>query len=132
MAERFEVYKCDICGNIVEVLDGEDGILVCCGDDMKRMASNTVDAAVEKHVPVPHREVNGLKIAVGEVPHPMTEEHFIEWIDIRVGNMVQRKYLKPGEAPTASFTFPENLEKGEHRPVFRAYCNLHGLWQSEG
>lgn len=132
MAERFEIYKCEICGNIVEVLDGEAGALVCCGDDMKLMVENTTDGAVEKHVPVPHRVENGgIKVAVGEVPHPMTEEHYIEWVEMRIGNRVQRKYLNPGDDPAAVFVFPES-DTGSDRPIFREYCNLHGLWKSEG
>ena len=131
MAERYEIYKCEICENIVEVLAGGAGALVCCGEDMTFMKANTVDASHEKHVPVPHREEHGLKVAVGEQPHPMMESHYIMCIETRVGNRQQRVYLKPGDDPAAVFCCPDGENSGE-RPVFRAYCNLHGLWESEG
>ena len=130
MAERYEIYKCKICGNLMEILDGGAGAPACCGEDMTLLKENGVDASVEKHVPVPYREERGVKIAVGEVPHPMTAEHYIEWIEMYVGGRLQRVYLKPGDVPAASFTCPGECPAG--RPIFRAYCNLHGLWKSEG
>ncbi|MDO4550378.1 MAG: desulfoferrodoxin [Planctomycetia bacterium] len=132
MTARFEIYKCEVCGNMVEVLNANSGILTCCAQKMTHLQENTTDAAVEKHVPVPYREENGaIKVSVGEVPHPMIEEHYIQWIEICVGNHVQRKYLNPGDDPAAIFhNFEENSTK--ERPVFREYCNLHGLWKSEG
>ena len=130
MAERYEVYKCEVCGNLVEVLDGEAGVLVCCGEDMAILKENTVDAAREKHVPVPHHEEAGMRISVGEVPHPMTEAHHIEWIEARVGNRLQRMYLKPGDTPEVLFSCPGGACP-VGTPIFRAYCNLHGLWKAE-
>ncbi len=126
MAERREVYKCEACGNIVEVLHGGPGVLVCCGSDMKTMFENTVDAAKEKHVPVIEKTDKGVKVKVGSVAHPMEEKHFIEWIELVADGKVFREYLKPGQAPEATFCLcfqPKTLEA-------REYCNLHGLWKA--
>ncbi len=126
MAERREVYKCEACGNIVEVLHGGPGVLVCCGSDMKPMFENTVDAAKEKHVPVIEKTDKGVKVKVGAVPHPMEEKHFIEWIELVADGKIFREYLKPGMAPEATFCLcfkPKTLEA-------REYCNLHGLWKA--
>lgn len=125
MAERNQVYKCEICGNIVEVLHGGKGELVCCGKPMKLYTENTVDAAKEKHVPVIEKTAGGYKVKVGSVPHPMEEKHFIEWIALYADGRVLRKYLKPGEAPEAEFL----CQAGE--VTAREFCNLHGLWASK-
>jgi superoxide reductase len=123
MAIRLEVYKCDLCGNIIEVLHGGEGQLVCCGQPMKQMIENTVDAAKEKHVPVMEQVGGGIKVKVGSVPHPMIEAHFIEFIELIGEDKICRKWLKPGVEPEALF----NGMMGE---VFaREYCNLHGLWK---
>jgi len=125
MATRYEVYKCDICGNIVEMLHDGIGELVCCDKPMRLFKENTTDAALEKHVPVIEITPNGVKVLVGSVPHPMTEEHYIEWIEIIADNKLYRQYLKPGEKPEAFFEIKaENI-------IAREYCNLHGLWKSE-
>ncbi len=124
MAKRKEVYKCEVCGNIVEVLHGGDGTLVCCGQDMKLMAENTVDAAKEKHVPVVEKIAGGFKVKVGAVAHPMEDKHYIEWIELVVGNRVYRQDLKPGDAPEATFAVQAEEAKA------RAYCNIHGLWSN--
>jgi superoxide reductase len=123
MAERLQVYKCEVCGNIVEVLHGGAGELVCCGEPMKLYEENTVDAAVEKHVPVKEKAEHGLKVKVGSVAHPMTEEHHIEWIEVVADGKAYREFLKPGDAPEATFC----IEAKE--VVLREYCNLHGLWK---
>lgn len=123
MAAKLEIYKCEICGNIVEVLHGGKGELVCCGEPMKLYTENTTDAAVEKHVPVKEKTESGVKVKVGEVPHPMTEEHYIEWVEVLVGDKAYRQFLNPGEAPEAVFCV-----EGEEI-VAREYCNLHGLWK---
>ena len=102
MAERLEVYKCDACGNIVEVLEGGGGELVCCGEPMKRMVENTVDAAKEKHVPVVEKTADGFKVKVGDVAHPMEEKHYIQWIEIIADGEAYRQFLKPGGAPEAN------------------------------
>ena len=123
MAERLEVYKCEVCGNIVEVLHGGDGELVCCGQPMKRFVENTVDAAKEKHVPVVEKIEGGIKVKVGDVAHPMEEKHYIEWVEIIADGKAYRQFLNPGEAPEATF----NVEAGQI--TAREYCNLHGLWK---
>jgi superoxide reductase len=124
MAERLEVYKCDLCGNIVEVLDGGDGELVCCGESMKLMVENTVDAAKEKHVPVIEKVEGGIKVMVGSVSHPMEAEHYIEWIEIIADGKAYRQFLNPGEAPEATFNIDAETVTA------REYCNLHGLWKA--
>jgi superoxide reductase len=123
-AEKLETYKCDHCGIIVEVLHGGAGSLVCCNHPMRHLKENTVDASVEKHVPVIEKTSNGVKVFVGSTPHPMTEEHYIEWIEIIADGKSYRQSLKPGDAPEA--IFPINAED----ITARAYCNLHGLWKS--
>ncbi len=123
--EKNQIYKCSVCGNIVELVHVGGGTLVCCGQDMILQEANTVDASLEKHVPVIEKTAAGVKIKVGSVPHPMEEAHYIEWIEVLVGDKVDRKYLKPGDAPEAEF----NID-GDGLTA-RAYCNLHGLWQSK-
>ncbi len=113
-----QVYKCSVCENIIEVLHAGVGTLVCCEKEMVLKKENTVDAAQEKHVPV----IDGKKVKIGSVPHPMTEEHYIEWIEATSSSgTVCKRFLKPGDAPEAEFPF---------EPVgAREYCNLHGLWK---
>ena len=124
MAERFEVYKCEACGNIVEVLHGGGGELVCCGEAMKLMTENTVDAAKEKHVPVIENVAGGVKVSVGSVAHPMEEKHYIEWIEIIADGKAYRQFLNPGDTPEATFSIEAQ------KITAREYCNLHGLWKS--
>lgn len=124
MAQRHEVYKCEACGNIVEVLHGGGGELVCCGEAMKPMVENTVDAAKEKHVPVIEKVPGGVKVLVGSVAHPMEEKHYIEWIEIIADGKVLRQYLAPGAAPEATFA----VEAADI--AAREYCSLHGLWKA--
>lgn len=124
MTKRLEIYKCDVCGNIVEMLHEGKGQLVCCNQPMKLFKENTVDASREKHVPVVEKMDGQVKVKVGSAPHPMEEKHFIEWIEMIVGDKVYRQFLKPGEAPEA--VFPPGAEGG----TAREYCNIHGLWKS--
>ena len=124
MAKRLEVYKCGVCGNIVEVLHGGKGNLVCCGQPMNLLVENTVDAAKEKHVPVIEKVEGGVKVKVGDVAHPMEEKHWIEWIEIIADGKVYRQFLNPGEAPEAIF----NVEA--EQITAREYCNIHGLWKA--
>lgn len=124
MTNRLDVYKCETCGVIVEVLHGAGGTLSCCGSPMKLFKENTVDASKEKHVPIVERVANGIKVSVGSVAHPMEEKHFIEWIELLVGDTILRKYLKPGDAPVAIF---EGVTAAS--VTAREYCNLHGLWK---
>ena len=102
MANRYEVYKCEVCGNIVEVLHGGAGELVCCGQPMKLMKENTTDAAKEKHVPVVEKVAGGIKVKIGSVAHPMEEKHYIEWIEIIADGKAYRQFLAPGQAPEAT------------------------------
>ena len=124
MAEQLEVYKCDLCGNIVEVLHGGGGELVCCGESMKLFVENTVDAAKEKHVPVIEKTADGFKVKVGDVAHPMEAKHYIEWIEVIAGGKSYRQFLKPGEEPEATFCIEAD------QVTAREYCNLHGLWKA--
>ena len=120
-----EVYKCSICGNMVEVINAGGGILVCCGKEMVLQTENSTDGAVEKHVPVVERNGVKVKVKVGEVPHPMEDKHYIEWIEILADGISYKKFLKPGEAPEAEFEIPTEVTE----IVAREYCNLHGLWK---
>jgi len=124
MADRLEVYHCKLCGNVVEVLRGGPGALVCCGQDMILMSENTVDAAQEKHVPVATKVVGGWEVIVGSVAHPMEEKHLIEWIELNANGTSYKKFLKPGDDPKAFFP----VEADE--VTVREYCNLHGLWKA--
>jgi superoxide reductase len=126
MTERLQVYKCEVCGNIVTVLHASGGALVCCGQPMKLMAPNSVDAAKEKHVPVIEREGGKIKVKVGSVPHPMEDKHFIEWVMVKAGDGLCLAFLKPGAAPAAEFEL-----KADRVEAFE-YCNLHGYWKAEG
>jgi superoxide reductase len=124
MAERLEVYKCEACGNIVEVLHGGAGELVCCGQPMKQLVENTVDAAKEKHVPMIEKIDGGVKVKVGEVAHPMEDKHWIEWVEIIADGKAYRQFLNPGETPEATFNVAADSITA------REYCNLHGLWKA--
>lgn len=125
MTKVLEVYKCDLCGNITEVLHEGAGELVCCGQPMKLFTENTVDAAKEKHVPVIEKTADGFNVKVGDVAHPMEEKHYIEWIEVIADGRVYREFLKPGQAPEARFCVKaENI-------TAREYCNIHGLWKAE-
>lgn len=119
-----DVYKCTLCGNIVEVVHAGGGTLVCCGKEMDVIVENTVEASKEKHIPVIEKVDGGYKVKVGAVAHPMEEKHFIEWIDLIADGVLYRKHLSPGEAPEVVFTV--KAEKVEAK----AYCNLHGLWKA--
>ena len=122
--KKLEVYKCLVCGNMVEVIHQGEGELVCCGQAMKLLAENSVDAAKEKHVPVVEKVEGGYKVTVGSVPHPMEEKHFIEWIELLADGKAYRQLLNPGDAPEATFA----VEAQD--VVAREHCNLHGLWKS--
>ena len=124
MVEIKEVYRCEICGNMVEVVRGGKGTLVCCGKPMKLEVENTTDAAREKHVPLVEKVKGGFKVSVGSTLHPMEEKHFIEWIELVVGDRAYREFLKPGAEPEAVF-----MVEAESVTV-REYCNLHGLWRA--
>lgn len=123
MTKLMQVYKCDVCGIIVEALNGGFGTLTCCGKPMSLLEENTVDAAVEKHIPVVDEKDGEVLVKVGEVEHPMIAEHFIQWVEvITKDGKVLRKSLTPGENPVASFKVDGEVDR------VREYCNLHGLW----
>lgn len=124
MTKLNQVYKCGLCGNMVEVLHAAGGELVCCGQAMALLTENTVDASREKHVPVIEKTANGFLVKVGSVAHPMEEKHFIEWIEVIADGKIYRRQLAPGGKPEAEFEI--RAEKIEARE----YCNLHGLWKA--
>lgn len=119
-----QVYKCNICGNIVEVLNVGGGILVCCGQDMELLEEKKEDVGMEKHVPVVEKTENGFKVKVGSIEHPMINEHYIQWIEVIADGRVYKKFLKPGMKPEAEFCI--RADKIEARE----YCNIHGLWRN--
>ena len=122
MTERLQVYKCEICGNIVEVLHEGKGELVCCGQPMGLSKEKAEEEGREKHLPVMEKTDKGVKVKVGSIPHPMEEKHFIEWIEVVTKDGVARKFLKPGRVPEAEFEI-----KGDILQI-REYCSIHGLW----
>jgi superoxide reductase len=124
MTKLKEIYKCNICGNIVQVLHTGVGQLVCCGQPMELLKEKMKDVGLEKHVPVIEKMKDGIKVRVGSVPHPMEEKHYIEWIEVIADGFVYRKFLKPGEKPEAEFCIDAK------RIEAREYCNIHGLWKS--
>ena len=126
MANLLEVYKCNLCGNIVETIHAGAGALVCCGEEMALLTENTVDAAKEKHVPVVEKVAGGYKVTVGSVAHPMEEKHYIEWIELIADGKAYRQFLKPGESAEAVFMV------NAANVTVRGLCNLHGQWSAKG
>jgi superoxide reductase len=125
MTKLLQIYKCSVCGNIVEVVFASGGELVCCGQPMELVVENSVDASLEKHVPVLIQEPDGITIKVGSIPHPMEESHYIEWIEVIDENGgVLKKFLKPGDKPEANFCI-----KTKSKLTVREYCSIHGLWK---
>ena len=124
MTQQKQVYKCSVCGNMVEVLHAGVGQLVCCGKPMDLQQEKSEDAGAEKHVPVIEKIEGGVRVKIGSVPHPMEKEHYIEWIEIIADGMIQRKYFQPGDAPEAEFIVTAD------DVIARGYCNVHGLWKS--
>jgi superoxide reductase len=125
MPKQLEVYKCELCGNIVEVLHSGAAPLVCCNQNMTLMTENTVDAAKEKHVPVIQIGAGSITVKIGSVAHPMLDEHYIEWIELLADGKAYRQFLKPGEAPEATFPITAT------QVTAREYCNLHGHWSAK-
>ena len=124
MTIQKQVYRCNVCGNITEVLHTGDGELVCCGQPMELLTEKTRDAGMEKHVPVIEATDSEIKVKVGDVPHPMEEKHYIEWIEVITDGYDYRKFLKSGNKPEAEFKIrPQKV-------TAREYCSLHGLWKS--
>ena len=125
MAKRLEVYKCEVCGNIVECVHTGAGALNCCNQDMTLLSENTTDAAVEKHVPVIEKGNGFIKVTVGSVAHPMADDHYIEWIELLADGKAYMQFLNPGEAPEAVFNITAD------KVTAREYCNLHGQWKAD-
>lgn len=125
MTENNQIYKCSVCGNMVEMVHPGKGQLVCCGQPMEIKIPNTQEASREKHVPVMETTADGVTVMIGSAPHPMEEQHYIEWIELVADGRVYRKHLKPGDKPQAEFCL------NAAGITARAYCNLHGLWQKQ-
>lgn len=122
--EKLQVYKCNVCGNMVEMVHSGAGKLVCCNQPMELLAAGVTDAAQEKHVPVVEKIDGGIKVTVGSVTHPMEDKHYIEWIEAVVDGKAYRQFLDPNAPPVAVFPVT-----GDNITV-REFCNLHGLWQT--
>ena len=125
MTNLNEIYKCNVCGNIVEILHEGVEELVCCKKPMELQKEKTEDKGMEKHVPVIEKTANGFKVKVGSIQHPMEEEHYIEWIELIADTDVYKEFLNPGDAPEAEFCISAEKVKS------RIYCNVHGLWKSK-
>jgi len=126
MTQLNQIYRCNICGNIVEMVHTGAGELVCCGEPMELLVEKNEDVGKEKHVPIIEKTEKGVNVKVGSIPHPMEEKHYIEWVELFTDGKVRRKYLKPGEKPEANFCVCEVKELSA-----RIYCNVHGLWKSK-
>ena len=124
MTKKLEIYKCMVCGNIVEVLHAAAGQLVCCGQPMENITEKTADQGREKHVPVIEKTDGAVNVKVGSIPHPMEEKHYIEWIEIQTNGKTYRQFLKPGAPPQAQFDIKAA------KVTAREYCTIHGLWKS--
>jgi superoxide reductase len=124
MAVEMGIYKCGVCGNMVEVIYNGGGTLVCCNQEMILQQENTTDASKEKHVPVIEKTAKGYKVTVGSVAHPMEEKHYIMWIELIADGKAYRQFLKPGGTPSAEFCVEASKVSA------REYCNLHGLWKA--
>jgi superoxide reductase len=124
MTKINQIYKCSVCGNIVEVLHTGDGQLVCCGQPMELLDEKKEDTGYEKHLPVIENKGSEIIVTVGSILHPMEENHYIELIEIIADGKIYREFLKPGDQPTASFNITAD------KITARGYCNVHGLWQS--
>jgi superoxide reductase len=123
MTKRLQIYKCELCGNIVEVLHEGGGELICCGQPMKLQEEKTEEQGKEKHLPVIEKTDRGIRVKVGAVTHPMEENHYIEWIEVIADGSVYKKFLSPGDSPETDFVItPEKVEA-------REYCSIHGLWK---
>jgi len=125
MTELNNIYRCNVCGNIVQILHTGEEALVCCNQPMEKLTEKTADEGLEKHVPVIEKTEQGFTVKVGSVPHPMEEKHYIEWIELVADGRSYRKFLKPGDEPKAEFCVKAN------KVFAREYCNVHGLWRGE-
>lgn len=125
MTKLNQIYKCNVCGNIVEVVHTGAGELVCCGQPMELQLEKSQDEGQEKHLPIIEKTASGVKVKVGSVPHPMIAEHFLEWIEVLADGKVYRQFFKAGDQPEVEFDISTDASVQA-----RVYCNLHGLWQS--
>lgn len=125
MTQLNQVYRCNICGNIVEAVHGGVGQLVCCGQATELLEEKIADIGQEKHLPVVEKNSGGIKIKIGSLPHPMEEKHYIEWAEVIIDNNLSRKLLKPGNKPEVEFLGITGQIK------VKIYCNIHGLWKTE-
>lgn len=123
MTKLNQIYKCEVCGNIVEMVHASAGTLVCCGQEMTLLDEKSADSSTEKHVPLIEKTAEGYKVTVGSTLHPMEEKHFIEWIELLADGVAYRQYLKPGDTPVAEFCVKASTVSA------REYCNVHGLWR---
>jgi superoxide reductase len=126
MSQLKQVYRCNVCGHIIEIVNPGAGQLVCCGQPMELLVEKTQDEGSEKHVPIIEKTTNGYKIKVGSVPHPMEAAHYIQWIELILDGVILRKHLNPGEMPEAEFCVSVDTKSVSARE----YCNVHGLWKS--
>lgn len=126
MTKLLQVYKCEKCGNMVEVVHAGDGELSCCGQPMVLMEEGAVDASLEKHVPVIEKWKRGYHVKVGGARHPMEDKHHIEWIELITPGASFKRYLSPADEPEAFFD-----DVVADAVTVRAYCNLHGLWKAD-
>ena len=126
MAQLREIYKCELCDNVVEVQQGGEGVLVCCGEDMTGLEAKTEDEGLEKHVPVMEKTETGILVKVGDVPHPMEDNHYIKFIEVLTENQVLKAELEPGQKPQAEFKVSE-----DEVLAAREYCTVHDLWKTE-
>lgn len=124
MRKRYQVYKCEVCGNIVQVLHGGVGSMICCNRPMKLLDEQTKEAGSEKHVPIIEQTNDGILVKVGSIQHPMDPDHYIEWIEVISGDKIYRKHLEPGMAPEVNFKIDGN------ESIAREYCTVHGMWRS--
>lgn len=123
MKEKIKFYKCPICGNVIEVINGDVSRVKCCGSELVELTANTIDAALEKHVPIYEVEGNEMTVKVGEVIHPMEEKHYITFIVLVTNDKVIRIDLKPGDEPVVKLPYIKDS-------IIYEYCNLHGLWKT--
>ncbi|MEW6010767.1 MAG: desulfoferrodoxin [Methanobacterium sp.] len=127
MTKINEIYRCNVCGNIVEMVHAGVGELICCGQPMELLIERQTDVGPEKHIPIIEKTQKGIKVKVGEVPHPMEENHYIEWVELIIDGKAYREFLEPGDAPEVEF----NLDIPEDSTLkVREYCNIHGLWHA--
>jgi superoxide reductase len=123
MISQLQVYKCSVCGNMVEVIRVGGGDMICCGKPMENLVAKVADQGKEKHVPVVEKANGGIRVKIGSIPHPMEEKHYIEWVEVVTDGKAYRQFLKPGQAPEAVF----NVDASS--ATIREHCNIHGLWE---